>query len=432
MSGLSEENKENNPDLSNALDLFLDTAGGVGADVAEFDESRTRDKGTLDGLTGFFNNVADAGSRKIGTTIETAMSNVTSNAWFQGKVVDGVTNMMNTGPADPNGGSEAEAYADERGYPTTEDGVCEVEWGANYMGEVLNDGHRTILMSEGECCSLCERTEGCNAWVYCGDQYGCGTPYYKYGECYLKYQTRPQIRGAYERGEGVYWTSGILIPPPAPVRTLSRPEPQQSDGGGNYQEPLVQKSYSSSGYQEPTAARNTYADTSAQNTDMDRNVLYVSGRPQTWYFDDIPVVTPGYDPSKNTVMKAKVEQCGDYNLLPGIASYNRDFDMRLDTPGVTPGSPVLLLFSESAGNSVLPSGYMGSPCYTLDLQIYYPQYSGAAWGQMVSRADEKGSATFVLDGVNASSGNACRKYLYQYIDVATCMVSEVLDTRKGL
>ena len=106
--------------------------------------------------------------------------------------------------------------------------------------------------------------------------------------------------------------------------------------------------------------------------------------------------------------------------------------MRLDTPGVTPGSPVLLLFSESAGNSVLPSGYMGSPCYTLDLQIYYPQYSGAAWGQMVSRADEKGSATFVLDGVNASSGNACRKYLYQYIDVATCMVSEVLDTRKGL
>ena len=104
LSGLSEENKENNPDLSNALDLFLDTAGGVGADVAEFDESRTRDKGTLDGLTGFFNNVADAGSRKIGTTIETAMSNVTSNAWFQNKVVDGVTNMMNTGPADPNGG----------------------------------------------------------------------------------------------------------------------------------------------------------------------------------------------------------------------------------------------------------------------------------------------------------------------------------------
>ena len=108
--------------------------------------------------------------------------------------------------------------------------------------------------------------------------------------------------------------------------------------------------------------------------------------------------------------------------------------MRLEAPGATPGGMVLLLWSNSAGNSVLPGGFMGSPCPALDLQIYFPlnQQGGVQWDQQIAKAGADGSATFVLEGVNVSNGNKCTNFLYQYVDIATCKVSLVTDTRQGL
>ena len=62
---------------------------------------------------------------------------------------------------------------------------------------------------------------------------------------------------------------------------------------------------------------------SNNNDQLDRDIFYVSGKPSTWYFDGVPHVSPGYDPSQVVVMKAEPLQCGDYNLLPGVASYNK-------------------------------------------------------------------------------------------------------------
>jgi len=385
-------------DVSQAVDLFLDTTGSVGNTVADFDSTKTRNKNTGDGFLGFFNNLGGASGKTIGRTVEAAAMDVTSNEWFQGQVVDGVSGLFGAAPADTGAGDAAAAPANPpsaSGYPTIEGGMCELEWNSNYQGELLNNGHETILMSEGECCQLCDSIEECNTWVFCGDPNGCGAPYYAPGECYLKHQKYPQNRKAYERGQGVHWTSGIKA---------------YAQGDQSF----TMKSFTS-----PQEA-------------IDRDIIHVSGKPKTWYFDDIPLVSPGLDPSRNGVMRAKVEQCGNYNLLPGVASYNKDFNMRLATPGATPGGPVLLLWSNSAGNSLLPGGFMGSPCGPLDLQLYFPQYSGTGWDQQIARADDSGTATFFPEHVNLSNGNKCTTYLYQYVDIATCKVSRVLDTRQGL
>jgi hypothetical protein len=397
-------------DVSPAVDLLLSTAGSVGNEVAEYDPTKTRNKDTLGAVTGFFNNLGGASLDTIGKTAERTFANVTSDTWFQEKVSDGVSYVFGV-PQDTaqqidlvqGGDSDSDlAAGDDSSSSFLDDGICEVEWNANYMGDLLNNGHETIVGSEGECCDYCEMVDGCNAWVYCGYLEGCGTPYYKQGECYLKYQKHPQNKKAYERGISdqtggyVLWTSGIVK-------------------SKTYGEGVVQKSYSS----DPPSVEK-------------REVIHVSDIPGTWYFNGIPHVSPGYDPTDRAqVMKANPVQCGDYNLLPGVASYNKDYNMRLQTPAVTPGGMVLLLWSNSPGNTVLPSGYMGSPCGPLDLQIHAGS-GGLMWDQQISKANSDGSATFVLDGVNVANGNKCTTFLYQYVDIATCKVSLVLDTRFGL
>ncbi len=178
----STDGEDGDPsDLSQAVGLFLDTTGSVGNTVADLDSSRTRNKNTGDGFLGFFNNLGGASSKTIGRTIESAAMDVTSNEWFQGQVVNGVSGLFGAAPADTGNGDEAPAAPanpiSADGYPTIEGGKCEVEWGANFMGDLLNDGHNTVLMSEGECCQLCNEIEECNTWVFCGDPNGCGAPY---------------------------------------------------------------------------------------------------------------------------------------------------------------------------------------------------------------------------------------------------------------
>ena len=296
-----ERNENGEPnDVSPAVDLLLSTAGGLGNEVADFDPSKTRGKDTLGAVTGFFNNLGDASLKTIGKTAEQTIANITSDTWFQEKVSDGVSyvfGVRDTASAeqiqlqdqDP---SDADSSSDSS---FLDDGVCEIEWNANYMGELLNDGHETIVSSEGECCDFCEAIDECNAWVYCGLPDGCGAPYYKYGECYLKYQRYPQNKKAYERGISdstggyVLWTSGIV---------------KSKTYGG-----VHQKSYAPP--DPPTVS--------------EREVIHVSDIPGTWYFNGIPHVSPGYDPTDQAkaVMKARPIQCGDYNLMPGVASYNK-------------------------------------------------------------------------------------------------------------
>lgn len=94
----------------------------------------------------------------------------------------------------------------------------------------------------------------------------------------------------------------------------------------------------------------------------------------------------------------------------------------------------MLIWSEAIGETTLPSGYMGTQCPPLDLQLYAPadQFGKELWDQDVAEADENGVAEFILQGMNHSNDEQCTKYVFQYIDVATCKVSLLYDTRLGL
>ena len=193
---ISDHQRQSSPDgqsdLSSAMDLFLDTTGQLGEEVVGYDADNAENKGTIGGVVGFFDNLANAGSKQIGRTAEKALVDVTGDTWVQEKLAEGVTSMFGV---DNTAAQEIDLQEGEVGVGVSfqEEGACEVEWNANYMGELLNNGHETILQSEGECCEFCSSIPECNTWVYCGNPSGCGTPYYKYGECYLKHQVRVML-----------------------------------------------------------------------------------------------------------------------------------------------------------------------------------------------------------------------------------------------
>ncbi len=141
--------------------------------------------------------------------------------------------------------------------------------------------------------------------------------YYRPGECYLKHQRYPQNRKAYERGPGVFWTSGIVAPRAAPANQA-----------------FTAKSF-----------------TSAQEA-IDRDIIHVSGKPKTWYFDDIPLVSPGFNPSQSGVMRAQVQQCGNYNLLPGVASYVHSLTSFPSPPSLSLSLPFAVKSEERSGKMV--------------------------------------------------------------------------------
>jgi peptidyl-prolyl isomerase D len=82
---------------------------------------------------------------------------------------------------------------------------------SEYAGAVVgNWGENNILSSSDECCRACEATEGCNAFVFCGDRSnGCSGR--KFGECWLKKQEpNGAMRVKMSEGMDVRWTSGAL------------------------------------------------------------------------------------------------------------------------------------------------------------------------------------------------------------------------------
>ena len=119
--------------------------------------------------------------------------------------------------------------------------VCQIEDAANYKGDPLIDGTNLLVDSSEACCAKCAEDDRCNSFVYCGSESGCGGEYYdyKHRECWLKFLAEDMWTQfpvpAWNRGEGVPWTSGIVnrtrcvervLPPPSPPAIVTIPLPQ--------------------------------------------------------------------------------------------------------------------------------------------------------------------------------------------------------------
>jgi hypothetical protein len=119
--------------------------------------------------------------------------------------------------------------------------VCQIEDAANYKGDPLIDGTDLLVDSAEACCAKCAEDDRCNSFVYCGSESGCGGEYYdyKHRECWLKFLAEDMWTQfpvpAWNRGEGVPWTSGIVnrtrcdervLPPPSPPAVVTIPLPQ--------------------------------------------------------------------------------------------------------------------------------------------------------------------------------------------------------------
>ena len=119
--------------------------------------------------------------------------------------------------------------------------VCQIEDAANYKGDPLIDGTNLLVDSPEACCAKCAQDDRCNSFVYCGSESGCGGEYYdyKHRECWLKFLAEDMWTQfpvpAWNRGEGVPWTSGIVnrtrcvervFPPPSPPAIVTIPLPQ--------------------------------------------------------------------------------------------------------------------------------------------------------------------------------------------------------------
>ena len=93
--------------------------------------------------------------------------------------------------------------------------ACNAQANTNFKGILLNDGNKNILSSAAACCDACAETENCDIWVYCvGD---CVD--FAFHSCWLKRSMEggfnstasPSKISAWDRGEGVPWTSGFLV-----------------------------------------------------------------------------------------------------------------------------------------------------------------------------------------------------------------------------
>ncbi|GLI63752.1 hypothetical protein VaNZ11_006825 [Volvox africanus] len=90
---------------------------------------------------------------------------------------------------------------------------CHVDENNEYHGSVVVWGDKNMKASLAECCESCAATSGCNIWVYCGRQEGCGytQPLRPKGECWLKKNTLSYVMSNYGQGHsGITWTAGAL------------------------------------------------------------------------------------------------------------------------------------------------------------------------------------------------------------------------------
>ena len=91
---------------------------------------------------------------------------------------------------------------------------CNVEAKAEYAGDVVGQwGSQNIQPTAEDCCRSCQNsaTLGCNVWVWCGKRGGCRGGDGSFGECWLKRQLNAAEKRAFNRGEGVPWTSGAIF-----------------------------------------------------------------------------------------------------------------------------------------------------------------------------------------------------------------------------
>ena len=93
--------------------------------------------------------------------------------------------------------------------------ACNAQANTNFKGVLLNDGNKNVLSSAAECCDACAAAENCDIWVYCvGD---CVD--FAFHSCWLKRSMEggfnstasPSKISAWDRGDGVPWTSGYLV-----------------------------------------------------------------------------------------------------------------------------------------------------------------------------------------------------------------------------
>ncbi|GIL61498.1 hypothetical protein Vafri_15930 [Volvox africanus] len=90
---------------------------------------------------------------------------------------------------------------------------CHVDENNEYHGGVVVWGDKNVKASIAECCESCAATSGCNIWVYCGREEGCGytQPPRPKGECWLKQNTLSYVMSNYGQGHsGIAWTAGAL------------------------------------------------------------------------------------------------------------------------------------------------------------------------------------------------------------------------------
>jgi len=110
----------------------------------------------------------------------------------------------------------AGAWTDHDPFPGVEPraGVCpgDAEEGAEYWGDVMVAATaHPPAPTAGACCTACAAARGCNVWVWCGAEGGCGVgDGARAGACWLKWTPDPSSPPVASRGPEVPWSSGAL------------------------------------------------------------------------------------------------------------------------------------------------------------------------------------------------------------------------------
>ncbi|KAG2487798.1 hypothetical protein HYH03_013642 [Edaphochlamys debaryana] len=91
--------------------------------------------------------------------------------------------------------------------------VCHIDEHNEYHGDVVMWGERNMKATAAECCQSCADTPGCNIWVFCPRDQGCGytNPPRPKGECWLKNNSMAYIFDNFGQGSaGIHWTAGAV------------------------------------------------------------------------------------------------------------------------------------------------------------------------------------------------------------------------------
>ncbi|PNW78007.1 hypothetical protein CHLRE_10g460600v5 [Chlamydomonas reinhardtii] len=114
------------------------------------------------------------------------------------------------GEGSAGGSSAGGSGAGEDGSSSAD--VCHVDPNNEYHGDVVTWGDKNMQASPEECCQSCTSTPGCNIWVYCGAEGGCGfgSPRPK-GECWLKKNSLSYVMENFGQGHSaIAWTAGAV------------------------------------------------------------------------------------------------------------------------------------------------------------------------------------------------------------------------------